>query len=94
MKLIIAIVHDDFVKEVIKSLMEKKYRTTKLSSTGGFLKAGNTTLLMGVEEKKVDEVINIIKSECETQDVTKDKEKLKVGGANLFVMDMHEFIKI
>lgn len=94
MKLIIAIVHDDFVKEVTKSLMDKKYRTTKLSSTGGFLKAGNTTLLIGVEEEKVDEVIDIVKEECKTQNVTKGKEKLTVGGANLFIMDMHQFKKI
>ncbi len=44
--------------------MDKKYRTTKLSSTGGFLKAGNTTLLIGVEDEKVDEVIKIIEEEC------------------------------
>lgn len=94
MKLIIAIVHDDFVKEVTKGLMDKKYRTTRLSSTGGFLKSGNTTLLIGVEEEKVDEVIEIIEGKCKTQNITKGKEKLQVGGANLFIMDMHEFKKI
>lgn len=94
MKLIIAIVHDDFVGKVTKSLMEKKYRTTRLASTGGFLKSGNTTLLMGVEDDKVQEVVDIIRAECETQQVTRGKEKLKVGGANLFIMDMHDFKKI
>lgn len=94
MKLIMAIVHDDFVNKVTKSLMKKKYRTTKLSSSGGFLKAGNTTLLIGVKEEKVDEVIDIIKGECETQKVTKGKEEVKVGGANLFILDMDEFKKI
>lgn len=94
MKLIIAIVHDDFIKEVTKGLMEKKYRTTKLSSTGGFLKAGNTTILMGVEDDKIDEVMDIIKGICSTRNVTKGKNKLKVSGANLFIMDMEDYKKI
>ena len=64
MKLIIAIVQDEFSNQVIKSLMAEKYRTTKLSSTGGFLKSGNTTLLIGVEDEKVEEVIELIKEGC------------------------------
>ena len=94
MKLIIAIVQDDFATKVIKSLMAKKYRTTKLSSTGGFLKVGNTTLLIGVENNKVDEVIKTIEDECKSGKITKDKDEVTVGGANLFILDMYDFKKI
>lgn len=94
MKLIIAIVQDDFSTKVIKSLMEKKHRTTKLSSTGGFLKSGNTTLLIGVENEKVDDVIKVIEKECKTQEIKKDKDGIIVGGANIFVMDIDKFKKI
>lgn len=94
MKLIIAIVHDDFLKDVTRSLTKEKYRTTRLSSTGGFLKAGNTTILIGVEDEKVDEVIEIIEDKCSTQNVKKGKRDLKVGGANLFIIDMADFKKI
>jgi uncharacterized protein YaaQ len=49
MKLVIAIVHDDDAGELIRSLTEAGYSITKLATTGGFLKAGNTTLLIGVQ---------------------------------------------
>lgn len=94
MKLIIAIVQDDFATIVIKSLMAKKYRTTKLSSTGGFLKVGNTTLLIGVENQKVDEVIKTIEEECKSKKVAKGKDEVTVDGAHLFILDMHDFKKI
>jgi uncharacterized protein YaaQ len=94
MKLIIAIVQDEFSTKVIKSLMANKYRTTKLSSTGGFLKMGNTTLLIGVEDRKVDEVIKVIEEECKDKKVQKAKSGVDVGAANIFVLDMHDFKKI
>lgn len=73
MKLIIAIVEDDFSNKIINQLTEKEYRATKLSSTGGFLKTGNTTLLIGVEDEKVDEVVNIIKENCKEKKAKKEK---------------------
>ncbi|SHD76147.1 cyclic-di-AMP receptor [Schnuerera ultunensis] len=94
MKLIIAIVQDDYSTKVIKSLMTKKYRTTKLSSTGGFLKSGNTTLLIGVEDEKVDDVIKAIEEECKGKKVNKGKEEINIGGANIFILNMEDFKKI
>lgn len=94
MKLIIAIVQDEFSNKVIKALMNNKYRTTKLSSTGGFLKSGNTTLLIGVEDGEVDKVIDIIEKECKDTKVMKGQEEVTVGGANLFVLDMEDFRKL
>ena len=49
MKLIIAIVQDEDSEEVLEALTEENYRVTKLATTGGFLKSGNTTLLVGIE---------------------------------------------
>lgn len=94
MKLIIAIVQDDYSSKVIKGLMDKKYRTTKLSSTGGFLKSGNTTLLIGVEDNEVDEVVELIRQHCKEKNVSSGKDKVTVGGANLFVLNMNEHKKI
>lgn len=94
MKLIIAIVQDEFSNKVIKALMNNKYRTTKLSSTGGFLKSGNTTLLIGVEDGEVDKVIDIIEKECKDTKVMKGQNEVTVGGANLFVLDMEDFRKL
>ena len=94
MKLIIAIVQDEFSTKVIKALMNNKYRTTKLSSTGGFLRSGNTTLLIGVEDEEVDRVIEIVEKECEDTKVMKGKDEVTVGGATLFILDMKDFKKI
>lgn len=94
MKLIIAIVQDDYSTKVIKSLMSKKYRTTKLSSTGGFLKSGNTTLLIGVDDEKVNDVIKTIEDECKDRNDNKGKDEIAVGRANIFILNMEDFKKI
>ncbi|MCF6464347.1 cyclic-di-AMP receptor [Clostridium sp. Cult2] len=108
MKLIIAIVQDQDAPSLIDELTEKEYRVTKLASTGGFLKSGNTTLLMGVEDDSVHEVIRIIEDNCKTRDITTSlltvsmpgdtyipyPLEVKVGGATLFILDVEKHIKI
>jgi len=91
MKLLISIVQDADTQKLVKELMSKKYRVTKLASTGGFLKSGNTTLLIGVEEEKVEEVINIIEGICKSREV---KKGVNVGGATVFVMDIDKFKRV
>ena len=94
MKLIIAIIQDDYITKVIKSLMESKIRTTKLSSSGGFLKAGNTTLLIGVDTEDVDKVVDLIEEQTRSKNVRSGSGEVTVGGANLFIMDMDQHLKI
>lgn len=94
MKLIIAIVQDDYISKVVKTLMENKIRTTKLSSTGGFLKAGNTTLFIGVDDDKIDIVVDLIKAETHSKSVRAGNDEITVGGANLFIMDIDQYLKI
>ena len=64
MKLVLAIVQDDDAIDLIEELTDKDYRVTKLATTGGFLKSGNTTLMFGVEEKEVKNLINVIEDVC------------------------------
>lgn len=94
MKLIISIIQDEYVNKVIRTLMDNKIRTTRLSSTGGFLKAGNTTLLIGAEEEEVDHIVSLIGAQTKTTKVREGKEEVTVGGANLFVIDIHDHIKL
>ncbi|MBU5427996.1 cyclic-di-AMP receptor [Tissierella pigra] len=94
MKLIIAIVQDDYITKVVKALMDNKIRATKLSSTGGFLKSGNTTLFIGVEDNEVEDVIDLIKKECATKKIKDGNTEITLGGANLFVMDIDKYMKI
>lgn len=88
MKLIIAIVQDKFVNNLIKEFLEVDIRITKLSSTGGFLKEGNTTFLIGVEDDNVELAKNIIKNAVKSEVIDEDHEKLTVRGAHLFVIDV------
>lgn len=101
MKLIFAIVQDKDGNVLSNTFIEKGIRATKLSTTGGFLKAGNTTFIIGVEEERVEEVLQIIKENCSAReqymlpptsfDVTMESTfsypiEVEVGGATVFVM--------
>ena len=108
MKLVVAIVQDQDAGSLIVDLTDKEFRVTKLASTGGFLKAGNTTLLIGVDDNVVEDVIKIIEENCKTREITTSlltvtmpgdtyipyPLEVKVGGATLFVLDVEQHIKI
>lgn len=107
MKLIIAIVQDEDAGEVISHLNEAGFQVTRLNTKGGFLRAGNTTILTGVEEEKLDEALRIIEmnSKARTQHATLPSSvgamhgfllapiEVKVGGATVFVLDVEQFRK-
>lgn len=108
MKLIICIVQDQDAGALIDDLTEKEFRVTKLSSTGGFLKSGNTTLLIGIDEEELPSAINIIEENCKTRELTTSlltvtmpgdtyipfPLEVKVGGATVFILDVEKHIKI
>lgn len=109
MKLVLAIVHDDYSGELIDLVTESGYMVTKLATTGGFLKIGNTTLLIGVKKEEVDTVIALIRDVCKkrSQIVTAPAPVLgstgvyvpypievEVGGATVFVVDVDKFEKM
>ena len=93
MKLIIAIIDDEFSVKVVKALMEEKIRATKLASTGGFLSSGNTTLLVGVEDDRVEEISDLISSQCKSKKVRNGSSEVTVG-VNLFVMPVEGYERI
>ena len=64
MKLIYAIIRYDNEDDVTTSLTKHKFSVTRLSTTGGFLKKGNTTLMIVTEAERVDEAVEIIKKDC------------------------------
>lgn len=106
MKLIMAIVNKDDAGRVADAVTEAGFFATKLATTGGFLKAGNTTFLIGTEEEKVDEVIALVgqHSKRRTQLVSgaaygsihtaSFPVEVTVGGATVFVMDVERFEKL
>lgn len=94
MKLVIAIIQDQFLNKVTRSLMQNKIRVTKLSSRGGFLNNGNTTLLIGAEEEDLDDLIEIIRSNCTSTKVNNGGQEVSIGGANLFILNMKDYIRV
>lgn len=109
MKLIVCIVSDQDAPSLLEELMDKGYRATKLASTGGFLKEGNTTLLMGVTEEQMDNVIEITKNICKvrqqvitpisplpgpTESFGPLPLEVSAGGATIFVLNVEKHLKV
>ncbi|NJO84545.1 MAG: hypothetical protein HC828_18430 [Blastochloris sp.] len=61
MKLLVFVTTDNVADATVDALVEQGFRVTRLASTGGFLRKGNTTLLVGVEEAAVDRAAAIVK---------------------------------
>jgi uncharacterized protein YaaQ len=62
MKLLVFVTEDAVSDRTVDALVEQGYRVTRLASTGGFLRRGNTTLLVGVEESAVERAVAIVRS--------------------------------
>ena len=107
MKMIMAIVNSDDSNAVVQNLMKSHFSATRLASSGGFLRAGNVTILVGVEDDKVQEVIDIIHkySKSRRQMIPTAAEvgmnfyptmpvEIMVGGATIFVLNVDRFEKV
>ena len=108
MKLIFAIVNREDEKKVMDKLGKKGFIVTRLSSTGGFLKAGNATLLIGVSSNRVEQALEIIKNNAKARkqvvNSTMQNEitggfipmplEINIGGATVFVVDVDKFEKV
>jgi uncharacterized protein YaaQ len=108
MKLIMAVVQDKDSNRLSDALVEKEFQATKLASTGGFLKAGNTTFMIGVKDKEVDQALDIIKENCKSREqlvapispmggnadsYVPYPVEVQVGGATVFILPVEQFEK-
>jgi uncharacterized protein YaaQ len=106
MKMIIAVVQDKDSSRLQDALVEKDYRATKLATTGGFLKAGNTTFMIGVEDAQIEDVMDIIRENCKSRNqmvapvspmggnadaYVPYPVEVEVGGATVFVLPVENF---
>ena len=85
MKLIIAIVQDEDASRLISTLMADGYRVTKLATTGGSLRSGNTTLLVGVEDDMLDNAMTIIEKVCKSRKQIATSPSPISGATGVFV---------
>lgn len=104
MKLIFAVVNDDDFRGVSDALNSNGIQSTRLSSTGGFLRSGNSTLLICVDDSRLDECLNIVKHNCRRRKqyvpanamrgtYAASPVEVTVGGATVFVTDVDRFEK-
>jgi uncharacterized protein YaaQ len=109
MKLVVAIVHPEDAGALVDALTDKDFRVTRLHSQGGFLKQSHATILAGVEEAQVDDVIAIIRETCHARSqfinpmppIMEPGEfympypvEVTFGGATVFVVDVARYERI
>ena len=92
MKLVLSIVRDDDADKVINALVEQGFSITRMASTGGFLREGNTTIMSGVEEDRVDEMLEIIRANVTPRSRAPSGEF--VSGATAFVLNLESIEKV
>lgn len=94
MKMIIAIVQDKFIDELIDTFLDEDIHVTKVSSSGGFFKSGNSTLMIGAEEKELDKIDEIFRKVTKTEVAKTDKGEFEISGATIFVIDVEKSMRI
>lgn len=107
MKLLFAIIQNDDKKALTRALIDHEISVTQISSAGGFLRGGNTTLMIGVEEAKLSVALDLIKEYSRRRQVVTVPApgiphnvdsiampmQVTVGGATVFILDVEAFHK-
>ena len=109
MKLVVAIVHNEDAGALVDALLEREFRATRLHSSGGFLKQSNATVIVGAEDDQVDDVIEIVRENCNARTqvvnpmppIMEPGEffmpyplEVEVGGATVFVLPVERFERL
>lgn len=109
MKLVVAVVHSDDAPDVSDALTDAGFMSTRFGTSGGFLHKGNATIVTGVEDARVDEVIELIRTHARgrteymnpTPPLAEPAEffvpfpvEVQVGGATVFVVDVERFERL
>ncbi len=107
--MIVSIVNGDDAHELTEALKGQGFQSTKISTTGGFLREGNATILVGVDDDKVATVLDTVRENCHrrTQYVNPlppvmepgelympNPVEVEVGGATIFVLNIERMERI
>ena len=108
-KLIVAIVHNEDAGALVDALLDKEYRATRLHSSGGFLKQSNATIIVGVEDLQVEQVLALVRENCTSRTqvvnpmppIMEPGEffmpyplEVEVGGATVFILPVERFERL
>ena len=92
MKLLMAIVRDDYAADVNYALTNEGFSSTRISTTGGFWRRGNVTFLIGVEDALVQQALSIIDANAGPEiEVRPESESHPPSRATVFVLDTEAF---
>ena len=106
MKLVVAVIHDRDQKRTSEELLRAGFKFTKIASTGGFLREGNVTMLIGSQEEEVETLLGILRESSRTREqyvnvlppeaspvgtFLTNPVRVQVGGAIAFVVDVERF---
>lgn len=106
MKLVVAVVQDQDSNRLSNALTKHNFRATKLASTGGFLRSGNTTFIVGTEDALIPQLLDIIRDNCRSREQLVSPIsplggnadsyipypiEVEVGGATVFVLPIEQF---
>ena len=108
MKLVFAVVQDYDASQLLDAITKSGFRATQIASTGGFLRVGNTTLMIGVDDAQLVRVLRLISENCRERSETVQPEiigdihdwyppelvEVVVGGGNVFVLNVQRFERI
>ncbi len=109
MKLVVAIVHSEDAGVLVDALLARDFRATRLQSSGGFLKQSNATIVVGVDDAAVEEVLAIVRENCTSRTqvvnpmppIMEPGEffmpyplEVEVGGATVFVLPVERFERL
>jgi uncharacterized protein YaaQ len=108
-KLVVAIVHHEDAGPLVDMLLDREYRATRLHSSGGFLKQSNATIMVGVDDDQVEDVMAIVRETCTSRTqivnpmppIMEPGEffmpyplEVEVGGATVFVVPVERFERL
>jgi uncharacterized protein YaaQ len=108
-KLVVSIVNPEDAGPLVDALLEREFRATRLHSSGGFLKQSNATVILGVEDEAIDEVLEIIRENCHSRTqlvnpmppILEPGEfflpyplEVEVGGATVFVLPVERYERL
>ncbi len=106
MKLVVAVIHDRDAKKTRDSLLKAGFKFTTIASTGGFLREGNVTMMIGAQENQVDQIMQILDESSRAREqyvnvlppeatpvgtFLTNPVRVQVGGAIAFVLDVERF---
>ena len=93
MNLVLSIVQNEDAEPVTRDLLAAGHRVTRINTAGGFLRRGNVTLLVGVDEAQVDDVLRIIGASCHSRPQGNSAET-PTHAATAFVLEASRFVHV